>query len=56
MLNLDETRLKEIQTYKLFYRKRIEQAESELEVDLLEIQLSKLNEEEQDILKRCHAI
>ena len=56
MLNLDETRLKEIQTFKLFYRERIEQAESELEVDLLEIQLNKLNEEEHDILKRCNAL
>ena len=55
-MNLDNRRLKEIQSFKLFYKQRISEAESELEHDLLEIQLNKLNEEEEDILKRCKAI
>ena len=55
-MNLDETRLKEIQEYKRIYTHKLEHAESELEHDLLTIQLDKLNEEEIDILKRCDAI
>ena len=55
-MNRDETRLKEIQDFKKFYQFRIDEAESELERDLLQAQLNKLSEEENNILKRCNAI
>lgn len=55
-MNLDETRLKEIQQYKQIYNKKLEHAESELEHDLLTVQIDKLTEEELEILKRCDAI
>jgi hypothetical protein len=53
-MNRDETRLKEIQTHKQFYHQRLKKAETILEKELLQIQLTKLNEEETDILKRCN--
>lgn len=55
-LNLDEQRLREIGVYKTFYHKKIEEAESELEEALIQAQISKLDEEQTDILKRCKAI
>ena len=55
-MNRDETRLKEIQDYKRFYHSKIQSAESELEHDLLQVQLDKLNDEETSILKRSDAI
>ena len=55
-LNPENRRLKEIQTHKQFYHQRLKEAKTELETDLLEIQLDKLNKEETDILKRCKAI
>lgn len=52
-MNFDEQRLKEIKEFKIFYRNKIEDAETELEKDLLQVRLDELNDEEQDILKRC---
>ena len=52
-MNLDNQRLKEIQTFKAFYNARLSEAETVLERDLLQIQLTKLNEEETEILERC---
>ena len=55
-MNIDNQRLKEIQTFKAFYHARLEESETELETDLLNIQLDKLDDEEQEILKRCDVI
>ena len=55
-MNRDETRLKEIQDFKKFYKIKINEAERELEKDLLQVQLNKLSEEEHDILRRCNAL
>ena len=52
-MNLDETRLKEIKEFKLFYKNKLSEAESELESDLLQSRINRLNEEETEILKRC---
>jgi hypothetical protein len=53
-LNPDNQRLKEIQTYKTIYHQKLQKAETELEKDLIEIQITKLNQEEKEILKRCN--
>ena len=53
-MNRDEIRLKEIQEYKRIYHSQLECAETELEHDLLEVQLNRLNDEETEILKRCN--
>ena len=55
-MNRDENRLREIKEHKIFYHSKLEKAETILEKDLLQVQLDKLNDEEQDILKRCNAI
>ena len=55
-MNLDNKRLKEIQTFKAFYHAKLDEAETELETDLLNIQLSKLDDEEKQILERCDVI
>ena len=52
-MNPDNTRLKDIQTYKTIYHQKLQKAETELEKDLIEIQITKLNQEEKEILKRC---
>ena len=55
-MNLDNQRLKEIKEFKTFYHAKLEQAETELEHDLLQIQLDKLDQEEKEILERCDVI
>ena len=55
-MNLDEQRLREITEYKTFYYRKLEEAETELEHDLIEAQIDKLNTEQNEILKRCKAI
>ena len=52
-MNPDNTRLKDIQTHKTIYHQKLQKAETELEKDLIEIQITKLNQEEKEILKRC---
>jgi hypothetical protein len=53
-LNPENRRLKEIQTYKTIYHQKLQKAETILEKDLIEIQITKLNQEEKEILKRCN--
>jgi len=55
-INRDETRLKEIQTYKNSYNNLLKTAETILEKDLIQIQLDKLNQEEKQILERNDVI
>ena len=55
-MNLDNQRLKEIQQAKLFYKKRMEEENTELELDLLQIQYDKLTNEEKEILERNDVI
>ena len=55
-MNLDEQRLREITEHKTFYHHKLDEAETELEKDLLQVQIDKLNEEQSEILKRCKAI
>ena len=52
-MNLDEQRLKEISEFKLFYNNKIKEAETELEKDLIQVKIDRLNDEQKDILKRC---
>ena len=52
-MNLDERRLRDIKEFKAFYHVKLGEAESELERDLLQVQLNKLCDEESEILKRC---
>ena len=51
-MNPPEKRLKQIQTQKTIYQERLKNAETELEHDLLTIQINKLNDEEKNILKK----
>ena len=56
-MNLDNRRLKEIQQYKLFYQRRLEEEDNtELEEDLLRMKFKALEAEEKEILKRCDAL
>ena len=55
-MNRDENRLREIKEHKIFYHHRLKEAETILEKDLLQVQIDRLNEEEQEILKRCNII
>lgn len=55
-MNLDETRLQEIKEYKIFYHRKLKEENTELGKDLIQSQINKLDEEEQDILKRCKAL
>ena len=52
-MNLDETRLKEIQQFKLFYQARLKEENTELGVTLIQGKLKELNTEETEILERC---
>lgn len=51
-MNLDNQRLKEIQQHKIFYQKRLEEDNTELEQDLLEMKFKALETEEKEILQR----
>ena len=55
-MNQDNQRLKEIQEFKKFYKSKINEAETELESDMLQVQFNKLEEEEKEILKRFDVI
>lgn len=52
-MNRDENRLREIKEHKIFYHSKLEEAETILEKDLLQVQIDRLNEEETEILERC---
>ena len=52
-MNLDERRLSEIKEFKAFYHMKLGEAETELEKDLIQVQINKLSDEENEILKRC---
>jgi len=52
-MNLDETRLKEIQEYKLFYQARLDEENTELGVELINNKIRQLDIEEKEILERC---
>ena len=55
-MNQDNQRLKEIQEFKKFYKSRMDEAETEFESDILQVQFNKLEEEEKEILKRFDVI
>lgn len=55
-MNIDESRLKEIQEYKAFYNARLDEDNTELGKDLIQSKINKLEEEEKEILNRCDVI
>ena len=55
-MNLDIQRLREIQQFKQFYKARLEEDNTELERDLLQIRYNQLDNEEKEILKRSDAL
>ena len=55
-MNLENQRLREIQQYKKFYKKRLEEDNTELEQDLLQIRYNQLANEEKEILERNDVI
>ena len=54
-MNLDEQRLKEITEFRAFYKAKLEEENTELGRELIQVQIQKLDEEKEDILKRCNA-
>jgi len=52
-MNLDETRLREIQQHKLFYQARLDEENTELGTELIENKIKQLTVEEKEILERC---
>ena len=52
-MNMDESRLKEIQEYKKFYQIKLNEDNTELGKDLIQSKINKLEEEEKEILERC---
>lgn len=52
-MNLDETRLKEIQEFKTFYHNKLETEDTEIGKLLLQEKIKELTIEENDILQRC---
>lgn len=55
-MNLDNQRLREIQQFKQFYKARLEEDNTELEKDLLQIRYDELETEEKEILERNDVI
>ena len=55
-MNLDETRLKEIQDEKRVYRSLLREAETISDCLEYQAKIDELNKEENDILLRCDAI
>ena len=53
MPNLDERNLRQIQEYKKFYEHKLEEADTELERDLIQIRINQYTEMETEILERC---
>lgn len=53
IMNLDETRLKEIQEFKTFYHNKLETEDTEIGKLLLQEKIKELTIEENDILQRC---
>ena len=54
-MNLDEQRLREITEFRAFYEMKLKEETSDLGKDLIQCQINKLDEEKEDILKRCNA-
>ena len=54
-VNLDEQRLREITEFRAFYEMKLKEENTDLGKDLIQVQIQKLDEEKEDILKRCNA-
>ena len=54
-MNLDEQRLREITEFREFYEIKLKEENTDLGKDLIQVQIQKLDDEKEDILKRCNA-
>ena len=55
-MNLDNQRLRDIQTFKAFYNARLNDEPTELGRDLIQMKLNELETEEKQILERSNVI
>ena len=53
-MNLDEQRLREITEFRAFYEIKLNEENTDLGKDLIQVQIQKLDDEKEDILKRCN--
>ena len=54
-MNRDEQRLREITEFRAFYEIKLKEENTDLGKDLIQVQIQKLDDEKEDILKRCNA-